>query len=180
MAVFTEQKRMTERWEKIIEQELLFYQSYPALEAEIHQKLAENELDIQIPITRIDDTGSLVKYAPSVEAQAIKRVTVRDMLQKRLKRAEKRIVRLLNAINQLSEEEQDIIHFLYLDVSYPVSKVIRLLGYKNIQELYKARDSALKSVLAIYEQERAGEEEEWNQERKRLRLEMARGIRMSG
>lgn len=172
---------MSEHWESIIEIELAYYRNFPVFAAEIQQKLLENDLDIQVATTCINETGNLVSYCESTEQQAIKRVMKRDSLIKQLERANKRINRLFNAISKLSEEEQEVLDYLYIDIGHnlPYTHIARLLGYKDTRELLKARDSALKSVLKIYESERKQSEIDYKIERDKWRKEMASLIRAS-
>lgn len=166
---------MNEQWENVIEQEIFFYLNFKKYEAEIHERLLENELDIQYPITRFDEAGQIYRYCPSTEQQALKRIEVREALTSLLERAKKRIERLFRAYGQLTEEEQELIHYTYFEPFYTDYRLAVILDFKSTKELRQARQEALKKMLRFYESERKERHKEFRQmlqeERKRIAAE---------
>lgn len=161
--------------EAIIEHELRFYLKYPEFVADINDRLRENELDIKYPVTRFGDTG-VYRYCPGTEAQALKRIEVRENLTKGLERLRKRTERFNNAFKQLDEDEQDLLYMLYFE-KMNESKVARFLGYKNTSCMNKARREALLKILQIYNGERYQAASEFRElmreKRKRKAMEWA-------
>ncbi|EMI11241.1 hypothetical protein [Anoxybacillus gonensis] len=167
---------MSEQWEKLIEQEIFFYLNFQEYEAEIKERLLENELDIQYPVTRFDAVaGRIYRYCPTTEEQALKRVEVREALTSLLERAKKRIERLFRAYGQLTEEEQELIHYTYFEPFYTDYRLAVILDFKSTKELRQARQEALKKMLRFYESEREERNKEFQQmvkeERKRIAAE---------
>jgi hypothetical protein len=167
---------MNEQWENVIEQEIFFYLNFKKYEAEIHERLRENELDIQYPITRFDEVeGRIYRSCPSTEEQALKRIEVRESLTAILERAKKRIERLFNAYNQLTEEEQELIHYTYFESIYTDYQLAVILEFENTEQLRQARQEALKKMLRFYQSEREERYKEFRQmlreERKRIAAE---------
>jgi hypothetical protein len=172
---------MSEQWnneEVIIEQEIEFYLNYKKYEEEIQQRLKENELNIQYPVTKYDsDSGRIHRSCPGTEDQAIRRIEVRDALNSILEKAQKRINRLLNAYNQLSKEEQDIVFFNYLDQEYRETDAVSLLGLKSNKELNEAKINTLKKMYFIYQEDRADAYKEFMLIRKAERERKAKLLR---
>jgi hypothetical protein len=167
---------MNEQWENVIEQEIFFYLNFKEYEAEIHERLRENELDIQYPITRFDEVeGRIYRSCPSTEEQALKRIEVREALTAILERANKRIERLFRAYSQLTEEEQELIHYTYFEPIYTDYRLAVILEFESTKELLQARQEALKKMLHFYESEREERHKEFRQmlkeERKRIAAE---------
>jgi hypothetical protein len=158
---------MNEQWEKLIEQEIFFYLNFQEYEAEIKERLLENELDIQYPVTRFDAVaGRIYRYCPSTEEQALKRIEVREALTSLLERAKKRVERFWRAYNQLTENEQKLIYYTYFEPIYTD------LGFKSTKELHQARQEVLKKMLRFYEREREESHKEFQrmlQEEKKQR-----------
>ncbi|MGV3465554.1 MAG: hypothetical protein ACO1OT_09710, partial [Heyndrickxia sp.] len=131
------------RDESIIEREIEFYLKAPQYVADIKDRLKENELDIQWPMTRFEE-GRIYFYSPRTDVQAIKRIEVRDSLAKALERVKERTKRLENALKQLSDDEDgfDLIWLFYFK-KMDEYKISRLLGFKSVKDMQKARDKAL-------------------------------------
>ncbi|MED4903963.1 hypothetical protein [Parageobacillus thermoglucosidasius] len=156
---------MNEQWEKLIEQEIFFYLNFQEYEAEIHERLLENELDIQYPITRFDEVeGRIYRCCPSTEEQALKRIEVREALTSLLERAKKRVERFVRAYNQLTENERELIYYTYFEPIYTDYRLAVILDFKSTKELHQARQAVLKKMLRFYERER----EEQNKEFQRM------------
>lgn len=145
---------MAEQWENIIEYELQFYADFQKHYEDLQEKLYENELNIQYPITHFNpEEGRIHRSCPGTEEQAIRRIEVRESVEAAMKRIEKRINRLNNALSQLDEEEQNLIGYFYLDGT-PENYIKKIFGFSNMKELHKAKREALLKVYKIYEKER--------------------------
>jgi hypothetical protein len=156
---------MSEQWENVIEQEIFFYLNFKKYEAEIYERLLENELDIQYPVTRFDAVaGRIYRYCPTTEEQALKRIEVREALTSLLERAKKRVERFVRAYNQLTKNEQKLIYYTYFEPIYTDYRLVIILDFKSTKELHQARQAVLKKMLSFYESER----EEQNKEFQRM------------
>ena len=167
---------MNEQWEKLIEQEIFFYLNFQEYEAEIKERLLENELDIQYPVTRFDAVaGRIYRYCPSTEEQALKRIEVREALTSLLERAKKRVERFVRAYNQLTKNEQELIHYTYFEPIYTDYRLAAILKFESTEHLHQARQEVLKKMLRFYESEREEQNKEFHQmlkeERKRIAAE---------
>ena len=158
--------------EKVIEYEINFYLNFKNYEQEIYDRLEENELNIQYPITIFDEEqGRVYRECPGTEQQAIRRIEVRDSLNAILEKAKKRITRFQNAYSQLSEDEKDIVYYTYFDEPYEEFQLTRILGLKSVKDLREERKNVLKKLYKIYNKEREDYEKEFKnfllEERKR-------------
>jgi hypothetical protein len=164
---------MNEQWEKIIEQEIFFYLNFKKYEAEIHERLLENELDIQYPVTRFDAVaGRIYRYCPTTEEQALKRIEVREALTSLLERAKKRVERFVRAYNQLTKNEQKLIYYTYFEPILTDYRLAVILKFEGTEKLHQARQEALKKMLRFYEREREESHKEFQrmlQEEKKQR-----------
>jgi hypothetical protein len=164
---------MNEQWEKIIEQEIFFYLNFKKYEAEIHERLLENELDIQYPVTRFDAVaGRIYRYCPTTEEQALKRIEVREALTSLLERAKKRVERFVRAYNQLTKNEQKLIYYTYFEPILTDYRLAVILKFESTEQLHQARQEALKKMLRFYERER----EEWYKEFRQMLKEERKRI----
>jgi hypothetical protein len=173
---------MNDQWENVIEQEIFFYLNFKKYEAEIHDRLRENELDIQYPVTRFDEVeGRIYRTCPSTEEQALKRIEVRDALTSILEKAKKRIERLFRAYNQLTKVEQELIYYTYFEPIYTDYRLLDILGFESTKKLIQARQEVLKKMFRFYESEREERHKEFRQmlreERKRIAAEWLKAIR---
>lgn len=134
--------------------------SFVVLELEFYQKKYEHLQDIEdrqqeiesecysLPIGYIDDqTGEYRVSGGTVENQVIKKIETEQALNKLKERVIDRCNRFETAFLQLSEEEQDLISYVYLDDSpLTVAVQARLLGYQNVNEFRIAERKALKNL----------------------------------
>lgn len=168
---------MSEQWENIMENELDFLYHSPKYEAELKERLYENELSIQYPVTHFDsEQGRIYRSCPGTEEQAIRRIEVREAVEALLEHMNKRIKRLWNAIGQLSEEEQDIISWVYIERDTAELYMARLSGFRTVKDFRNAKQKALRKLLDIYQKEREEAESEFERKRSEWRRLAAKQI----
>jgi hypothetical protein len=168
---------MSEQWEKAIETELDFLYHSPEYEAELLDRLRENELNIQYPVTHFDsEQGRIYRSCPGTEEQAIRRIEIREAIEAIMVHMNKRIKRMSNAIHQLSEEEQDLISRVYIERDTPEIYMARSLGFRTIREFRKAKQQALLKLLKIFEKERDERDKEFKEFQKVRRKEIVRNF----
>lgn len=166
---------MSEQWEKVIETELDFLYHSPEYEAELLDRLRENEMNIQYPVTHFDsEQGRIYRSCPGTEEQAIRRIEIREAIETIMAHMNKRIKRLSNAIHQLSEEEQDLISWVYIERDTPEIYMARSLGFRTIKEFRKAKKQTLLKLLDIFEKERDERDKEFKEFQKVQRKEIVR------
>lgn len=155
---------MSEYWEKVIEHELEFYANIRTYEEELLDRLRENEMSFQYPVTIFDEVeGRVYRACAGTEEQALSRIEKRESIETLLKKAAKRINRLNNAITQLDELEQDIISIFYLEKDLSELHMVRLLGFRTRKEFLLKKEQALKKLFSIYEKERSATHKEFKQ-----------------
>lgn len=166
---------MREHWESVIENELDFLYYAPKYEAEINELLIENELDIQLPVTRFDEEqGRIYIHCPGTEVQALRRIEREEALTKGLERLSKRTDRMWNALSQLSEEDRDLIIWVYIERDgTPERYIASSSGFRTIAEYQKAKKNILLKLLKIYEDERKDLHLEWRETLKKERQKQA-------
>ncbi|RDU34697.1 hypothetical protein DRW41_21980 [Neobacillus piezotolerans] len=146
---------MAEQWEKIIESELEFLRNAPGYEAELNERLRENEMDFKYPTTTFDsEQGRVYRSCPGTEEQALHRIEVRENLQALMNRLLKRANRIFDALNQLDENDREIIIRTYIEMDKPDSYVVRDLGFITAKEFNEAKKRAIKKMFKIYESQR--------------------------
>jgi hypothetical protein len=146
---------MGEQWENIIIHELLFYANFKQFEDELKDRLLENDLDIKYPTTTFDEEqGRVYLSCPGTEEQALRRIEVREAIESIHKRAKKRIERLVNALNQLDEDEFIIISEVYIEGEMTEMELIRTMGFQNKNEFHEAKRRALLKIVSFFEVER--------------------------
>lgn len=172
-------KLMSEHWETIIERELDFFYHAPEYEADLKERLYENEITIQYPVTRFDEEeGRVYRSCPGTEEQALRRIEKREAFGTGLKRINERVTRLKNALAQLNEDEREIVFYIYLDRDHPTDRVIaKLLGFRTAKELQDRKKEILCKLLEIYENERKKMLEERRKEIARQYIQNAEKLR---
>lgn len=150
-----------EHWRDTFFVEFEFYRNFSALHQDITDLLKENEMNIQLPMTRYED-DQMFYGCPNTEVQAINRIEREEILKKLQARAQKRIDRLLTAIEQLNEDERTILYYLEMEQGYFTSiQLLEKCNFKSITELMIAKDKALLKLSAIYSEDRKERETEF-------------------
>lgn len=162
-----------EKWYHLIELEIYFYKNYQQYRAEIEEKLKESTY-IKFPVSHYTELG--ISYGcPGPEDQAITRILKREHFEHMMEQAKKRIERLVNAYQQLSDIQQQVIDLYYFSpLRGTQAQIARVVGLR-IKEFDKTRIQALKDMYKIYSDERKDEDIAFREERKRMREEMRRG-----
>lgn len=147
---------MSEHWEKIIEYEIEFFVNIDEYESRLREWYYESQL-IQYPVAVYDEgTGQIYHRCPGTEAQALSRIESKELLESRLKQADKRWKRLNNAFKQLTDKEINLVSFLYFEETKHIPKSIAagVLGYSTVRNMMTAKERILKKLFAIYEKDR--------------------------
>lgn len=157
-------RRMTEHWEWIMERELNFYLHFAEYKDGLQERLFENEMDIEVPVTRFDaEAGCIYRHCLGTEDMAIKRILVRDALHHLLEKAEKRMTHLAQLFSLLDARNKVVLRCCYLDTNKTDVERMRQLGLKNKEQLQQEKEQALKALYSHFVSER---QERLLQERK--------------
>lgn len=98
-----------EPWYRIINNEIMFYRTFEEYIRDIHDEITENDADVTYPQTFALESGEMVRMQPSVEQQVISRLEKEEFWFRQIDRAEQRKKRFLEAIQQLTENEQELV-----------------------------------------------------------------------
>jgi hypothetical protein len=146
---------MAECWENVIVHELLFYANFKQYEAELKDRLKENDLDIKYPTTTFDEEqGRVYRSCPGTEEQAIRRIEVREAIESLHKRATKRMERLAKALQQLDDDEFEIISIAYLEGDITEKNMVRTARFRSKREFHDTKRKALLKMASFFEKDR--------------------------
>lgn len=150
---------MSEQWENVIEHEIEFYNNYPIFKEDLMEQLYRSQI-IRYPVTIFDEHQGRVYFSNQrTEDQAFRRIEVKEAIESLLNKAQKRIQRFFNAVDQLDELEQDIIWDFYILKDMPVNRLPRFHGFRTKNDFMKAKQKALKKLFEIYQKDRPENEE---------------------
>lgn len=141
--------------------EFEFYRNFSTLNQDIEDALKENAMNIQLPMTRYED-DQMFYGCPDTESQAINRIEREEALKKLQARAQKRIDRLLTALEQLNEDERTVIYYSEMEQGYfSPAQLLEKCSVNNTAELMAAKGKALSKLNTIYSQKRKERESEF-------------------
>jgi hypothetical protein len=166
---------MKEQWTKIIENEIDFILNFEKYEEEVNELLLENELNIQYPVTRFDsEEGRMYRSCPDTETQALYRIEKRESLNSLIEHGKKRISRFFRAYNKLNDDEWDLIYYTYFERIYKDNRLIKVLDYKSIKDLQKAREKVLEKLMDFYDADRIESQKEFKAMAREARKQRAK------
>lgn len=101
---------MSEHWENVIEQEIVFYLNFKQYEEKIHELIRDVEYDIpsHVPVYEYQ-LGRIYTSTPSAETIALRNIERTEALYALLDKGKKRVERFLSACSQLDEKERDLV-----------------------------------------------------------------------
>ena len=145
-----------ENWKENFFVEFEFYRNFSTLNQELTDLLKENEMNIQLPMTRYED-GQMFYGCPTTEDQVINKIRREESLKNLQNKAQKRVDRLLNALEQLNEDERTVLYYLEMKQGYlSPEQLLEECGVKNTAELMTIKETALANLSRIYSKEREG------------------------